>query len=82
LSLPLSSFRPNYLGRWKIENEYRTNLKADYANDDHCGVCSSFTQKNKDQHLDKDVDKDKYEDDYSIFLIEYTQDDPTLKNLK
>ena len=29
------------LGRWKRENEQKTNLKIDYANDDHCGVCSS-----------------------------------------
>lgn len=28
------------LGRWNIENNYRkTNLKIDYANEDHCGTC-------------------------------------------
>ena len=35
------------LGRWKRENEQKTNLKIDYANDDHCGVCSSSSNDKK-----------------------------------
>jgi hypothetical protein len=30
------------LGRWSNENIYKTNLKVDYANEDHCGVCTSL----------------------------------------
>lgn len=52
------------LGRWKIENEDKTNLKADYANDDHCGICSHFVQ------------HDRYEDEYRMHMIEFIQDDP------
>ena len=29
-----------YLGRWKKENDSKTYRKADYANNDHCGICS------------------------------------------
>lgn len=37
---------PINLGRWKREDEKKTNLKIDYANDDHCGVCySSYNKK-------------------------------------
>jgi hypothetical protein len=52
-----------YLGRWKIENEQKTNLKADYANDDHCGVCSSFIPSYNDQ-----------DDYYMMYMIESVQD--------
>jgi hypothetical protein len=38
---------PLNLGRWKRENEQKTNLKIDYANDDHCGVCSSSSNDKK-----------------------------------
>ena len=38
---------PVNLGRWKRENEQKTNLKIDYANDDHCGVCSSSSNDKK-----------------------------------
>ena len=28
------------LGRWEIEKEsYKTNIKIDNANEDHCGTC-------------------------------------------
>ena len=33
------------LGRWSNENLNKTNLKVDYANEDHCGVCTSFIKK-------------------------------------
>ena len=40
-SLFKSKVSPVKLGRWKREDDQKTNLKIDYANDDHCGVCSS-----------------------------------------
>lgn len=49
----------NHLGRWKIENVDKTNLKADYANHDHCSC--SFTEQNK-------------EDEYSMYLVEFVED--------
>jgi hypothetical protein len=42
-----SFFKIDPLGRWKRENEQKTNLKIDYANDDHCGVCSSYSNNKK-----------------------------------
>jgi hypothetical protein len=60
-----------YLGRWKIENEHKTNLKADYANDDHCGICSCSTfVKNNEYESTNDEDKDYY----SMYMIEFVQD--------
>lgn len=30
----------NYqLGRWRIEDKTKTNIKIDLANEDHCGTC-------------------------------------------
>ena len=34
------------LGRWTNENSKRTKLKIDYANEDHCGVCTKLLEKN------------------------------------
>lgn len=34
------------LGRWTNENVHKTNLKVDYANEDHCGVCNSLLKNN------------------------------------
>ena len=34
--------QPITLGRWSNENRKKTNLKVDYANEDHCGVCASL----------------------------------------
>ena len=56
-----SVFQTN-LGRWRIENEYKTNLKADYANNDHCS-CSPMND-NTNEHIDE----------YSPFLVEFVQD--------
>lgn len=36
----ITSQQTTYLGRWKKENDSKTYRKADYANNDHCGVCS------------------------------------------
>ena len=30
------------LGRWGIHNNDKNNLKADFANEDHCGTCAHF----------------------------------------
>ena len=35
------------LGRWSYENAKKTNLKIDYANVDHCGVCASIIDNKK-----------------------------------
>lgn len=35
------------LGRWSNENVKKTNLKVDYANEDHCGVCTGLINKIK-----------------------------------
>lgn len=34
--------KPITLGRWSNENLKKTNLKIDYANEDHCGVCQGL----------------------------------------
>jgi hypothetical protein len=34
------------LGRWANENSKKTKLKIDYANEDHCGVCTKLLEKN------------------------------------
>ncbi len=34
------------LGRWSYENPKKTDLKIDYANEDHCGVCTNLLKKN------------------------------------
>jgi hypothetical protein len=57
-----------YLGRWKIENEHKTNLKADYANDDHCGICSMNNKNNEYEFTNDDNDY------YSMYMIEFVQD--------
>ena len=36
----ITSQQTPYLVRWKKENDSKTYRKADYANNDHCGVCS------------------------------------------
>lgn len=59
----------NNLGRWRIENEYKTSLKADYANNDHCS-CSYMKQK---------PENDGNIDDHSMYLIEFVQDVPIKK---
>jgi hypothetical protein len=35
------------LGRWSNENIKKTNLKIDYANEDHCGVCTGILHNKK-----------------------------------
>jgi hypothetical protein len=60
------------LGRWKIENELRTNRKADYANDDHSGVSLSFAIQN-------DNDVDEYD---AMSMIDFVQDFPQEKRMQ
>ena len=40
------------LGRWSNENKKKTNLKIDYANEDHCGVCTNLL-KNETENKNK-----------------------------
>lgn len=37
------------LGRWNNENFKKTKLKIDWANEDHCGVCSGLLVKNNNK---------------------------------
>lgn len=47
-----------YLGRWSIENSYTTiNQKVDYANEDHCGVCSNGVKQNRNKDEYEDIDE-------------------------
>lgn len=57
----------NNLGRWRIENERKTNLKTDYANNDHCS-CSYMK-----------IEDDTNVEDHSMYLIEFVQDCPIKK---
>lgn len=42
----LSAKEVRVLGRWTLETcVSKINSKVDYANEDHCGVCSSSTSK-------------------------------------
>ena len=34
--------RPIILGRWNRSSETQTHKKIDWANEDHCGTCSSI----------------------------------------
>lgn len=45
----------NPLGRWKNESDHKTNLKIDWANEDHCGICSEYLE-----NYIKNVDTDKF----------------------
>lgn len=31
--------KPIQLGRWNMNDINKTNIKIDYANEDHCGTC-------------------------------------------
>jgi len=31
--------KPIQLGRWNMNDNKKTNIKIDYANEDHCGTC-------------------------------------------
>jgi hypothetical protein len=52
----------DYLGRWGFENEAKTILKIDYANIDHCGVCTMEII----EHSEKDKEKEEF---YRPFTI-------------
>ena len=34
-----SKNKPLQLGRWNMNDINKTNIKIDYANEDHCGTC-------------------------------------------
>jgi hypothetical protein len=58
----------DYLGRWRIENEYKTNLKADYANHDHCSCSPIIMEENVCENTNE------HTDEYAPFLVEFVQD--------
>ena len=32
------------LGRWGVDHDIQAEIKADYTNEDHCGVCNSLRE--------------------------------------
>ena len=46
------------LGRWGAHNHSQKNLKVDYSNEDHCGVCSQYIESKHSK------DNDIYHFDY------------------
>ena len=69
------SFRP-LLGRWRLENETKTNLKADYANNDHSSCShSNYSQSTQSTHSQSTHSNDHDSTiDYSIYLVDFPQD--------
>ena len=69
-----------YLGRWKKENDSKTYRKADYANNDHCGVCSFSIEHtpSKVQSMTQIIEKEKVDDCnesyYSYSVVESIPD--------
>jgi hypothetical protein len=67
-----------YLGRWKKENESKTYRKADYANNDHCGVCSFSIEytPSKTQSTTQIIEKVEQSDEsyYSYSVVESIPD--------
>ena len=52
----LSDEKP--LGRWKNESTDKTNIKVDWANEDHCGVCAEYLEKSlKDIYESKESEE-------------------------
>ena len=41
------------LGRWNVEHDEKAFLKADYTNEDHCGVCNSMREEFLKKYEDK-----------------------------
>jgi len=39
--------QPMHLGRWKLNQPNKINLKIDYSNEDHCGTCSEYIIKKR-----------------------------------
>jgi hypothetical protein len=37
------------LGRWGLHTKDKVNMKADFANEDHCGTCAHFVTRDKKQ---------------------------------
>ena len=61
--------RPNindqkYLGRWHLEQNYTViNQKIDYANEDHCGVCSNGV------HIKDNSHEERYTEEYIKYMM-------------
>ena len=43
------------LGRWSIDNDEKAFKKADYSNEDNCGVCSEM----RNNYLEKSINNSK-----------------------
>jgi hypothetical protein len=41
-----SDKKPIQLGRWNMNDNHKTNIKIDYANEDHCGTCLIIKNEN------------------------------------
>jgi hypothetical protein len=74
----ITNHQTPYLGRWKLENDSKTYRKADYANNDHCGVCTFSIEHapSKLQSKPQKIEKiDDYEESYySYYVVESIPD--------
>ena len=41
------------LGRWGVDHDIQAEIKADYTNEDHCGVCNSMREEFLKKYEDK-----------------------------
>ena len=47
------------LGRWGLNNIRQTNLKVNYANEDHCGTCAEYIVQKKNKQVER-ADEEEY----------------------
>lgn len=52
------------LGRWGMNNNRQTNLKINYANEDHCGTCAEYIIQKKNEQ-----DEQKDEEEYYKYMM-------------
>lgn len=48
------------LGRWGMNNNRQTNLKINYANEDHCGTCAEYIVQKKNEQDEKNQEEEYY----------------------
>lgn len=48
------------LGRWGMNNTRQTNLKINYANEDHCGTCAEYIIQKKNEQDEKKDEEEYY----------------------
>ena len=70
----ITSQQTPYLGRWKKENDSKTYRKADYANNDHCGVCSFSIEHTPSKTQTAETVDDNDESYYSYYVVESIPD--------